>query len=467
MIRQSEEHDSGWGMAVYERADGGQPQLVRFAEAAHGDAQFVKATERRGRIFNAHVRRATMGGLSLENTHPFCLGKYSFCHNGTVLDYPRLLGPGVAPAGGRHRLRAHLQPPDVRVRPRATRSPPCGGWRRPPSTAGPSPASTSCSPTASASTRTGSGIFELHWLSRPGQLLVASEKVTDEAVAHGRPGRAARPRPERHRGAARGAPARRRDRGPRRHPEVRGGPRPAWDGARRVRRAAGGADRRQRGRVTRRFALLVNPASAGGRAARCPARGTGRARPPWRPAPDRRDAQPRARRRGGRRGRRAGRDGRGARRRRPRRPIAGALAEHGRGARHHPRRPRQRLRARARDPERPRARRPASRSRATSAAGRGERRRHAVRRHREPRASTPTPTGSPTRRSSIKGDARLPLRRAARARRLEARELQGDGRRRAPRGHRLLGRRRQLEGLRRRHVRCSPTPSWTTACSTS
>ena len=49
-----------------------------------------------------HVRRATMGGLALENTHPFCLGNYSFGHNGTILSYPRLLEPGVAAAVGRH-----------------------------------------------------------------------------------------------------------------------------------------------------------------------------------------------------------------------------------------------------------------------------------------------------------------------------------------------------------------------------
>jgi predicted glutamine amidotransferase len=30
LIRQSEEHDSGWGMAVYERADGCEPELVRY-----------------------------------------------------------------------------------------------------------------------------------------------------------------------------------------------------------------------------------------------------------------------------------------------------------------------------------------------------------------------------------------------------------------------------------------------------
>ena len=99
-IRQAEEHDSGWGMAVYERPDGDRPTCVRFARAAHEDPDFTPATERRGRIFNAHVRRATMGGLTLENTHPFCLGNYSFGHNGTVLHYARLLEPGVAAAQG-------------------------------------------------------------------------------------------------------------------------------------------------------------------------------------------------------------------------------------------------------------------------------------------------------------------------------------------------------------------------------
>ena len=84
LIRQSEEHDSGWGMAVYERAEGVQPHLVRFPEAAHRDSEFQDATELRGRIFNVHVRRATMGALSLENTHPFCLGNYTLGHNGTI-----------------------------------------------------------------------------------------------------------------------------------------------------------------------------------------------------------------------------------------------------------------------------------------------------------------------------------------------------------------------------------------------
>jgi predicted glutamine amidotransferase len=180
MIRQSEEHDSGWGMAVYERADGAEPKLVRFPQAAHADGEFKKVTDMRGRIFNAHVRRATMGGLTLENTHPFCLGNYSFCHNGTVLEYPRLLGPNVRRPHGdtdsEHLFNLLMceydpaEPVDAlrRTALRAVESGPFSGLNF----------------LFSDGERLYTyrlGIFDLHWLARPGQLLVASEKVTDEA----------------------------------------------------------------------------------------------------------------------------------------------------------------------------------------------------------------------------------------------------------------------------------------------
>jgi predicted glutamine amidotransferase len=180
LIRQSEEHDSGWGMAVYERADGGQPRCLKFPEAAYSDDEFMEATSMEGRIFNVHVRRATMGGLSEENTHPFCLGNYSFGHNGTVIEYPRLIEPRVREASGDtdserlfHFLMRDFDDGDPVASLRAAmtevaeRSPFSGlnflfsdgeklfAYRL--------------------------GIFELHWLPRPGQLLVASEKVTDEA----------------------------------------------------------------------------------------------------------------------------------------------------------------------------------------------------------------------------------------------------------------------------------------------
>jgi len=183
LIRQSEEHDSGWGMAVYERTGGQQPQLVRFPEAAHADDGFVTATELRGRIFNVHVRRATMGELSLENTHPFCLGNYTLGHNGTIVRYPRLLEPGMRrPKGDTdsehlfNRLMHDFDPADPAESLRETMR-----------------AVVESSSFSGLNVLFGDGeklyayrlgLFELHWLARPGQLLVASEEVTDEPGWH-------------------------------------------------------------------------------------------------------------------------------------------------------------------------------------------------------------------------------------------------------------------------------------------
>jgi glutamine amidotransferase len=180
LIRQSEEHDSGWGMAVYERANGLDPTCVRFAEAAFSDPDFAQATELKGRIFNVHVRRATMGGLAPENTHPFCLGSYSFGHNGTILRYPRLLEhPTVTPPRGDTDSEAFFN----FLMTTYDASDPIGSLR------------TAIHTTVERSPFSGLnflfsdgdrlfayrlGLFELHWLHRPGQLLVASERVTDE-----------------------------------------------------------------------------------------------------------------------------------------------------------------------------------------------------------------------------------------------------------------------------------------------
>jgi glutamine amidotransferase len=183
LIHQSEEHDSGWGMAVYKRTDGNSPTCLRFPEAAFEDDEFVEATQLRGRIFNVHVRRATMGGLTPENTHPFCLGPYSFCHNGTIMRYPKLLTNGVAKPKGDtdseaffnflmndfddgHPRRCLRQA----VRTLIERSPFSGinflfsdGYRL---------------------YAYKLGIFELHWAAREGALAVASEGLTENDRWH-------------------------------------------------------------------------------------------------------------------------------------------------------------------------------------------------------------------------------------------------------------------------------------------
>ena len=179
LIRQSEEHDSGWGMALYERVDGAEPSCLRFPEAAYADGEFQRATDGRARIFNVHVRRATLGGLSEENTHPFVLGNYSFCHNGTVIQFPRLEEPGTRPSVGDtdserlfNFLMRDFDPGDVAGSVRRTLT-----------------AVIERSPFSGVNFLLSDGerlyayklgIFDLHWLARPGQLLVASEAVTAE-----------------------------------------------------------------------------------------------------------------------------------------------------------------------------------------------------------------------------------------------------------------------------------------------
>ena len=179
MIRQSEEHDSGWGMAVYRRAEGEEPLLVRFPEPAFADAEFHDATSLRGRIFNVHVRRATMGGLALENSHPFALGNYSFSHNGTILHFPRLLEPGVSRPRGQtdsehffNFLMRDLDPADV---PGSLRHAVTATIERSPFSG--------LNFLFSDGERLYAyrlGLFQLHWLARPDRLLVASERLTGE-----------------------------------------------------------------------------------------------------------------------------------------------------------------------------------------------------------------------------------------------------------------------------------------------
>ena len=183
LIRQSEDHDSGWGMAVYKRAEGAEPELVRFAEAAHADGEFKNATGMRGRIFNVHVRRATMGELTPENTHPFCLGSYTLGHNGTIVRYPKLLEPGMRQPNGdtdsEHLFNLLMHDFDDGDPVACLRE----TMRR----------AVDCSPFSGLNVLFSDGeklfayrlgLFELHWLARPGQLLVASEQVTDEPGWH-------------------------------------------------------------------------------------------------------------------------------------------------------------------------------------------------------------------------------------------------------------------------------------------
>jgi predicted glutamine amidotransferase len=85
---QSHAHPHGWGIGWYER---GRPHVRRGLLPAHADGGFVRAArEARSRIVIAHVRDASVGPVTRENTHPFVHGPWLFAHNGTLARFKKV-----------------------------------------------------------------------------------------------------------------------------------------------------------------------------------------------------------------------------------------------------------------------------------------------------------------------------------------------------------------------------------------
>jgi len=88
---QSREHPDGWGVGWYE---GNVPRVIRSLTPAHGDADFEKLSHFvAAQTVLAHVRKASVGRVAPENTHPFQHGPWLFAHNGTIPDWERARGP--------------------------------------------------------------------------------------------------------------------------------------------------------------------------------------------------------------------------------------------------------------------------------------------------------------------------------------------------------------------------------------
>lgn len=88
---QSREHPDGWGLGWYEN---GAPRVVRSLTPAHGDRDFETLSHFvNAQTVLAHVRKASIGRVAQENTHPFQRGPWLFAHNGTL--------PGWEAARGR------------------------------------------------------------------------------------------------------------------------------------------------------------------------------------------------------------------------------------------------------------------------------------------------------------------------------------------------------------------------------
>jgi glutamine amidotransferase len=81
-------HADGWGIAFFEN---GAPHVERRAIPAYHGEHFERAAARTfSRLVIAHVRRATVGAASPENTHPFCDGRWVLAHNGTLRAFPSI-----------------------------------------------------------------------------------------------------------------------------------------------------------------------------------------------------------------------------------------------------------------------------------------------------------------------------------------------------------------------------------------
>lgn len=78
----------GWGIGSYEA---GSPTVHKSARAAAHDVEFRRTAEQvTSRTVVAHVRAATVGSNTLDNTHPFGHGPWLFAHNGTLAGFDQI-----------------------------------------------------------------------------------------------------------------------------------------------------------------------------------------------------------------------------------------------------------------------------------------------------------------------------------------------------------------------------------------
>ena len=86
---QSRRNADGSGIGFFDPA--GTPVLDKQPEAAFQDEEFTReAKQARSPVFVAHVRWATAGGRTMQNTHPFAMQGRIMAHNGGLGDVGRL-----------------------------------------------------------------------------------------------------------------------------------------------------------------------------------------------------------------------------------------------------------------------------------------------------------------------------------------------------------------------------------------
>lgn len=86
---QSHREPDGTGLGWFD--GGGRPEVSKQPIAAYDDAEFARrAHEVESRTFVAHIRFASTGELTRENTHPFEQEGRLFAHNGVLEGLPQL-----------------------------------------------------------------------------------------------------------------------------------------------------------------------------------------------------------------------------------------------------------------------------------------------------------------------------------------------------------------------------------------
>lgn len=89
LVDQSHANPDGTGLGYF--GVDGRPVLDKEPLPAFADAAFVReARHVVSTTFVSHVRHATSGGRTVENTHPFALDDRLFAHNGVIGDVARL-----------------------------------------------------------------------------------------------------------------------------------------------------------------------------------------------------------------------------------------------------------------------------------------------------------------------------------------------------------------------------------------
>ncbi len=89
LAQQSRREPDGTGLGTFD-ADG-RPVVCKQPLAAYEDQEFAReARDVTSRTFVAHVRYASTGAVSAENTHPFEQRDRVFAHNGVIEDVERL-----------------------------------------------------------------------------------------------------------------------------------------------------------------------------------------------------------------------------------------------------------------------------------------------------------------------------------------------------------------------------------------